>query len=60
MSILGVYGLMDTFPIGVSMNKGLTVRTARSQLARADTVFAKRPACGEQPTAAGQCKGFKG
>jgi threonine dehydrogenase-like Zn-dependent dehydrogenase len=29
MSILGVYGLMDKFPIGVSMNKGLTVRTAQ-------------------------------
>ena len=29
MSILGVYGLMDSFPLGVIMNKGLTVRTAQ-------------------------------
>lgn len=29
LSILGVYGLMDKFPIGVLMNKGLTVRTAQ-------------------------------
>lgn len=29
LSILGVYGLMDKFPIGVIMNKGLTVRTAQ-------------------------------
>ena len=27
--ILGVYGLMDKFPLGVIMNKGLTVRTAQ-------------------------------
>lgn len=27
--ILGVYGVMDKFPIGVIMNKGLTVRTAQ-------------------------------
>jgi threonine dehydrogenase-like Zn-dependent dehydrogenase len=29
LSILGVYGVMDTFPLGVIMNKGLTVRTAQ-------------------------------
>lgn len=29
LSILGVYGLMDKFPIGSIMNKGLTVRTAQ-------------------------------
>ena len=29
LSILGVYGLMDKFPLGVIMNKGLTVRTAQ-------------------------------
>lgn len=29
LSILGVYGLMDKFPVGVMMNKGLTVRTAQ-------------------------------
>ncbi|HST43963.1 MAG TPA: zinc-dependent alcohol dehydrogenase [Luteimonas sp.] len=29
LSILGVYGVMDKFPIGVVMNKGLTVRTAQ-------------------------------
>jgi threonine dehydrogenase-like Zn-dependent dehydrogenase len=29
LSILGVYGLMDKFPIGAIMNKGLTVRTAQ-------------------------------
>ncbi len=29
VSILGVYGLMDKFPVGVMMNKGLTVRTAQ-------------------------------
>jgi threonine dehydrogenase-like Zn-dependent dehydrogenase len=29
LSILGVYGLMDKFPIGVIMNKGLTLRTAQ-------------------------------
>src|SRR5829696_5706214 len=28
LSILGVYGLMDKFPLGVIMNKGMTVRTA--------------------------------
>jgi threonine dehydrogenase-like Zn-dependent dehydrogenase len=27
--ILGVYGVMDKFPLGVIMNKGLTVRTAQ-------------------------------
>ncbi|MFC6824029.1 zinc-dependent alcohol dehydrogenase [Halopelagius fulvigenes] len=29
LSILGVYGVMDKFPMGVVMNKGLTVRTAQ-------------------------------
>jgi threonine dehydrogenase-like Zn-dependent dehydrogenase len=29
LSILGVYGVMDKFPIGVIMNKGLTMRTAQ-------------------------------
>jgi threonine dehydrogenase-like Zn-dependent dehydrogenase len=29
LSILGVYGLMDKFPLGTIMNKGLTVRTAQ-------------------------------
>lgn len=29
LSILGEYGLMDKFPIGVIINKGLTVRTAQ-------------------------------
>jgi threonine dehydrogenase-like Zn-dependent dehydrogenase len=29
LSILGVYGLMDKFPMGVIMNKGLTIRTAQ-------------------------------
>ena len=29
LSILGVYGLMDKFPIGAIMNKGLTVRSAQ-------------------------------
>ena len=29
LSILGVYGVMDKFPVGVLMNKGLTVRTAQ-------------------------------
>lgn len=29
LSMLGVYGLMDKFPIGVIMNKGLTVRSAQ-------------------------------
>jgi threonine dehydrogenase-like Zn-dependent dehydrogenase len=29
LSILGVYGFMDKFPIGTIMNKGLTVRTAQ-------------------------------
>lgn len=29
LSILGVYGLMDKFPLGAIMNKGLTVRTAQ-------------------------------
>jgi threonine dehydrogenase-like Zn-dependent dehydrogenase len=29
LSILGVYGIMDKFPIGVIMNKGLTVRSAQ-------------------------------
>lgn len=29
VAILGVYGVMDKFPIGVIMNKGLTIRTAQ-------------------------------
>jgi threonine dehydrogenase-like Zn-dependent dehydrogenase len=29
LSILGVYMLMDKFPIGAIMNKGLTLRTAQ-------------------------------
>jgi threonine dehydrogenase-like Zn-dependent dehydrogenase len=29
LSVLGVYGLIDKFPMGVIMNKGLTVRTAQ-------------------------------
>lgn len=29
LAMLGVYGLMDKFPIGVIMNKGLTLRTAQ-------------------------------
>ncbi len=29
LSILGVYGLMDKFPLGLIMNKGLTVRSAQ-------------------------------
>jgi threonine dehydrogenase-like Zn-dependent dehydrogenase len=29
LSILGVYGLMDKFPVGALLNKGLTVRTAQ-------------------------------
>jgi threonine dehydrogenase-like Zn-dependent dehydrogenase len=29
LSILGVYGVMDKFPIGVIMNKGMTVRAAQ-------------------------------
>ncbi|MBO9540584.1 glutathione-dependent formaldehyde dehydrogenase [bacterium] len=29
LSVLGVYGVMDTFPMGALMNKGLTVRTAQ-------------------------------
>ena len=29
VSVLGVYGLMDKFPMGVVMNKGLTIRTAQ-------------------------------
>jgi threonine dehydrogenase-like Zn-dependent dehydrogenase len=29
LSMIGVYGLMDKFPIGVLMNKGMTLRTAQ-------------------------------
>ncbi|MFP2901731.1 zinc-dependent alcohol dehydrogenase [Corallococcus sp. 4LFB] len=29
LSVLGVYGLMDSFPLGAIMNKGLTLRTAQ-------------------------------
>jgi threonine dehydrogenase-like Zn-dependent dehydrogenase len=29
LSMIGVYGLMDKFPLGVIMNKGLTLRTAQ-------------------------------
>ncbi|GMT96090.1 zinc-dependent alcohol dehydrogenase [Corallococcus caeni] len=29
LSVLGVYGLMDSFPLGAIMNKGLTMRTAQ-------------------------------
>jgi threonine dehydrogenase-like Zn-dependent dehydrogenase len=29
LSIVGVYGAMDKFPLGVLMNKGITIRTAQ-------------------------------
>jgi len=29
LSMLGVYGMMDKFPLGVLMNKGMTLRTAQ-------------------------------
>lgn len=29
LSIVGVYGVMDKFPLGVLMNKGITIRTAQ-------------------------------
>jgi threonine dehydrogenase-like Zn-dependent dehydrogenase len=29
LSVLGVYGMMDKFPLGVLINKGITVRTAQ-------------------------------
>ena len=29
LSVLGVYGLIDKFPMGVLMNKGMTVRSAQ-------------------------------
>jgi threonine dehydrogenase-like Zn-dependent dehydrogenase len=29
LSVLGVYGVIDKFPMGVIMNKGLTLRTAQ-------------------------------
>jgi threonine dehydrogenase-like Zn-dependent dehydrogenase len=29
LSVLGVYGLIDKFPMGAIMNKGMTVRTAQ-------------------------------
>ncbi len=29
LSVLGVYGMIDKFPMGVIMNKGMTVRTAQ-------------------------------
>ncbi len=29
LSVMGVYGVMDKFPIGIIMNKGLTLRTAQ-------------------------------
>lgn len=29
LSVLGVYGMMDKFPLGTIMNKGLTLRTAQ-------------------------------
>jgi threonine dehydrogenase-like Zn-dependent dehydrogenase len=29
LSILGVYGIMDKFPVGAIMNKGLTIRSAQ-------------------------------
>ncbi len=29
LSVLGVYGLMDKFPMGVLMNKGITLKTAQ-------------------------------
>ncbi|MFP2960844.1 hypothetical protein ACLEPN_24280 [Myxococcus sp. 1LA] len=29
LSVLGVYGFMDAFPMGAIMNKGLTVRSAQ-------------------------------
>ena len=29
LSIVGVYGVMDKFPLGILMNKGITIRTAQ-------------------------------
>jgi threonine dehydrogenase-like Zn-dependent dehydrogenase len=29
LSIVGVYGLMDKFPLGILMNKGITIRTSQ-------------------------------
>lgn len=38
LSILGVYGLMDKFSLGMLMNKGVTIRTALASAARLPAV----------------------
>jgi threonine dehydrogenase-like Zn-dependent dehydrogenase len=47
LSILGVYGLMDKFPIGAIMNKGLTVRTAQQHGQRYMLTLLERTARGD-------------
>ena len=47
LSILGVYGIMDKFPIGSIMNKGLTVRSAQQHGQRYMTRLLDHVARGE-------------
>jgi len=51
LSILGVYGLMDKFPLGVVMNKGLTVRTAQQHGQRYVPLLLEHARRGELDTA---------
>jgi threonine dehydrogenase-like Zn-dependent dehydrogenase len=43
VSVLGVFGLTDKFPMGVIMNKGLTLRSAAARSALRQAVLRLRP-----------------
>src|SRR5438105_4205484 len=47
LSTLGVYGVMDKFPVGVMMNKSLTVRTAQQHGQKYVTRLLEHTARGE-------------
>jgi threonine dehydrogenase-like Zn-dependent dehydrogenase len=47
LAILGVYGVMDKFPLGVIINKGLTVRTAQQHGQRYVPRLLEHAVCGE-------------
>lgn len=52
LAILGVFGIVDKFPLGVVMNKGLTVRTAQQHGQRYVSRLLRYVADGELDTAA--------
>jgi len=50
VSVLGVYGLLDKFPMGVVMNKGLTIRSAQQHGQRYVTTLLEHAQRGELRT----------